>query len=672
VTPGSRAVRDVVAVVFIAVAGFVVGSRVAAGHAAVVTPFFGQTEFAPAVMLTCGREFARPRVSPPALDDFLALKTDTFSCDQLTPAMTPNGVNVTQGLYRYLMTAVAWQWKWSGISWRALSTLSGIIFAVTLCAAYGLFRLGAGPALACAAVVPLALSTHHLAFTSELRDYAKAPFMLVLLLILGRLVMPPFERRRALLLATAFGVVLGIGFGFRNDLLINIPPLVFCLFFVVPGRWRDHLKLKAACLAVAALTFAVAALPILRAYQSGSNTGHVVVLGLTSAFDRSLGVTRPVYDIGPHYLDGYAAALINIYSRLQGGPFVRFLSPEYDRASAGLAGTIARHWPADIAVRGLAATVRVLEFPFSVNTLSPSPPQAGESARILRFYADWQEPFLRGLQGWPVWLALASLLIIAASSPRVGFALALLLLYYAGYPATQFSLRHYFHLEFIAWWALVFAVASIAQGVRTLAEGKWPAMTAMTVPARNAALTASALAALVLGPLTILRVYQQRHVATLLEGYRQAHRSPLTLSTAPRAGDVTRVTVDGLWTGHQAGDPFDARYLAAGFSADRCSAASVPVTLRYDAQTPANDLSYTKSMTISRGGPTEWLVPAYYLGSYGYFAGFELPAGLESCLTSVSRIDGPTSLPLLLDLQLAPGWQNTSLFQRLAKWESAR
>jgi hypothetical protein len=665
----NRALREAVVVAFIAVAGFIEASRFSAGYLAWTKPFFGQSEFSAAVMLTCGRGFAAPRASTPALDAFLELKTDTFSCDQLTPAMTPGGMSLTQRLYRYLMTAVAWQWKWSGISWSSLSTLSGIIFAVTLCAAYGLFRLVAGPALALIGVVPLALSAHQLGLTSELRDYAKAPFMLLLILLLARLARPPFARRRALVIATVFGIVLGIGFGFRNDLLINIPPFLFCLFFVVPGRWRDNLKLKAGCLAAAAATFVIVAFPIIRAYQSGSNTGHVAVLGMTSGFDSLLGVTRPVYDIGPHYLDGQAAALINMYSRLQGGPFLKFLSPDYDHVAVGLVMSIARHWPADIVARGLAATVKVLDFPFSVGKLSPSPPQPLTSPRILRFYAHWQEPFLRAMQGWSIWIVLASLVIIGASSPRVAVAVIILLLYYAGYPAIQFSVRHYFHLEFIAWGAQVFLLASIGRWIWSLAAGQRPAVARL---ARNAALTVAALAGIVLVPLLILRPYQQRHVTTLIESYAQARRSPLTLSRVMRPDNVTRVVADGLWTGHRADDPFDARYLAAGFSAERCSAAAVPVTLKFEAVSPANDLSYTREIAISRSGPTEWLVPAYYLGNYGYFAGFELPAGLDGCLTSISRIDGPTGLPLLLDLQLAPGWRDTSLFQRVAKWESAR
>ena len=249
-----RWIAEAVVVVLIASAGFMIGSRYVASFMKTEKPDFGQTEFSAAVMLTCGRGFAQPARSSSALIDFLAGNSDRFSCEQMTPEMKPDGVNLTQKLYRYLMTAVALQWKWSGISWTGLAPLFGVAFAVTTCAAYGLLRLAAPLPIAAAGAVPLLVSAHQLAYLPQLRDYAKAPFILLLILILARLVVGPFEPRRALALAVAFGLVLGIGFGFRNDLLINIPPFLFCLFLVVRGRWRDHVRLKFACLGAASGT----------------------------------------------------------------------------------------------------------------------------------------------------------------------------------------------------------------------------------------------------------------------------------------------------------------------------------------------------------------------------------------------------------------------------------
>ena len=216
-------ILDLLCIAVVASGGMLIGSRYVGVFQQTARAFFDQKEFAPAVLLACGRGYVTPAVPTPALDRFLDGTVDTFSCDQLPPSTPAGELHFMQALYRYLMTAVAWQWKWSGISWSGLTPLFGILFALTLCAAYGLFRLAGPPLAALLAVVPLTVSAHHLGFLPQLRDYAKAPFILLLILIMARLAVTPLKRRRALLLAAAFGLVLGIGFGFRNDLLINIP-----------------------------------------------------------------------------------------------------------------------------------------------------------------------------------------------------------------------------------------------------------------------------------------------------------------------------------------------------------------------------------------------------------------------------------------------------------------
>jgi hypothetical protein len=626
--------------VIVATGGYVIGSRYSIVFQRTARPLFDQSEFAPAVMLACGQGYATPAVANRALARFLSGEADTFTCSELA-ANTPHGtLDFMQSLYRYLMTAAGWQWSVTGISWSGLAPLYGILFALTLCAAYGLFRLAGHPVLALAGVFPLAVSAHHLAFLPQLRDYAKAPFILLLVLMIARIAMPPLDRRRALLWSAAFGGVLGIGFGFRNDLLINIPPFVGCVIFLLPGHWRDTMRLKAACLGVAFAVFVVSAWPILAAYRSGSNTGHVAVLGLTSTFDAPLGLTRPIYNLGPHYLDGYAGMMINGYNRLHGGGYVEYVTPEYDAAAAGLMRDVARHWPADVFVRALASAVKVVRFPFTVDKLTPAVPHGLTAPWLISFYARQQHK-LRQLAPFAPWAVVVSLLVIGASGWRTGIAAGIFLLYYGGYPALQFSTRHYFHLEFVAWWAMLFLIAR-AIATRRISRDAL----------RNAGLTAAVLLLLIVAPLWLLRGYQQRHIETLIDGYLRAHRVP--------------AAVEHLWDNDRVDEPFDARYLALEFSSERCGAAEVPVTIRYDAKAPANDFTYVDDVAISPSGPTWRIVPVFYNGQWSHFAGVTTPAGTESCLKSVSRIDDLTGVPVFLDLDLAPGWRKTSLFQRIA------
>src|SRR5438132_1167690 len=175
-----------------------------------------------------------------------------------------------------------------------------------------------------------------------------------------------------------------------------------------------------------------------------------------------MALTRPPYDIGTHYLDGYAAVLITTHSYLRHGRVVEYLSPEYDQASVGLIGDVVRHFPADIFVRGIAATLRVLDFPFSVRGFSPPDTPGAASPSVLRFYGV-QSYGLRALSGLGPLLAAVAIVIVGSWSVTGGIGLLLLTIYYGGYPAVQFHVRHFFHLEFAAWWALLFVVASLCR-----------------------------------------------------------------------------------------------------------------------------------------------------------------------------------------------------------------
>src|SRR5262249_383479 len=203
---------------------------------------------------------------------------------------------------RSLMSVVAAVWVVRGVSWSLLWPLFGVLFASTIACAYGIFRFGTGRLLAGAAAVALMVSAIHLGHLPYLRDYAKAPFVTALLLVLGRMAAGPVTARRTIGYAAAFGLILGIGFGFRNDLLINIPPFLSVVLLCLRGGVRANLRIKAAALAAAAAVFAVVGAPILRGYGEGSNTGHVAYLGMTTPYDRTLGIRPAVYDWGYAYV----------------------------------------------------------------------------------------------------------------------------------------------------------------------------------------------------------------------------------------------------------------------------------------------------------------------------------------------------------------------------------
>ena len=98
---------------------------------------FGQPEFGAAVALACGKGFVNlGYTATPGLARFLARDSDTFSCDELT-GVSGGELNITQRLYRYLMSTVALVWAIRGVSWSGLWPLFALLFACVMASAYG-------------------------------------------------------------------------------------------------------------------------------------------------------------------------------------------------------------------------------------------------------------------------------------------------------------------------------------------------------------------------------------------------------------------------------------------------------------------------------------------------------------------------------------------------------
>ena len=200
-------------------------------------PFFYQTYFEPAVMVACGKGFLVSQPQPPALRDFLSEKTDRFSCDEL-----PRDLKVgTEGLVSTSMAlpdddasrSPGWCSASAGPASRRCSACSS-----------GRRRSSRTRSADClSAASPRSPARRRCAcrrysspICRNLRDYAKAPFTVALVTILVALVVRPWRLRDVLLLSLGYGLVMGIGYGFRTDLLVDIPPFLIAIALFLPGR----------------------------------------------------------------------------------------------------------------------------------------------------------------------------------------------------------------------------------------------------------------------------------------------------------------------------------------------------------------------------------------------------------------------------------------------------
>ena len=612
-------------------------------------PAFYQSYFEPAVMIACGYGFAVVDPPVPAMGAFLKRDVDRFACDQIPAGVTLRRGGLFQAPWWYLMYAVGTTWRLLGISWSGMAPLFGALFAATIVAAYAIFRLGMGRVWALACAAALIVSPVHLMNLPRLRDYSKAPFTLVLVFLLGLLITRRPTRRYVLAIAAAYGVVLGVGYGFRTDLLANIPPLFLTLAGFLEGGIFRNLRLKAAAGALCLVTFVATGWPAISAvYRGGGCQWHTALLGFSAHFSGPLGVDQPPYQMSRVYSDSFINTTVTSYaSRLQPDiGHIPYCEPEYDRQTGRYLREVGRRFPADMLVRAYASTLRIAELPFM------GPPDAGAGGYE---HAENQAPGKPGASGPGLALVVAAIGLAMGASLRIGIFLVFLVLYFGGYPAIQFDLRHYFHLEFITWWAVGFVLQSLVWGVRRLfKEWSWDPRWTMAVTDTVLGLAGCALA-LTLG-LWLSRAYQEAAARSLFTRYLAADGEAVALhpSLLPR-------TIYPIPRAVQSTDPETAEMLRVDVNAWQCSE-NEALTFRYGPELHAD---FPRTVFFrDRSGLHE---PTYiFMPVYEGFLGIELAAGNAGCIDRVSRLAHPAQFSLLLEAVLPPRWESRPLYQRLS------
>jgi len=607
-------------------------------------PFYYQHYFEPAIMVACGKGFvvARPQVE--AMVPFLWRRADRFSCDAIPPDAPLQTHDMYQASWRYLMYAVGLTWRWAGVSWSELGPLFATLFGATLLASYAVFRLGMGPLLALGGVMALAFSSLHLGYFPSLRDYAKAPFTLILIFLLGLLVAGRTTWRRVLAVSAAYGAVAGLGYGFRTDLLAQLPPFLLALFAFVNGGIARNIRLKAGAAVVCLAMFLLTASPIIAAvYGSFGCQWHTVVLGLSTNFSRPLGVQDAPYDVSRQYLDEFVYTTVTSYAARgrPGTPHLEYCMPVYDAAAGRYMIDVARRFPADMVVRAYASILRIVELPLTWRgpgvqrylDLEEQPPNPGRGRRL-------------GLAMVATTIGLAT-----AGSLRLGLFLIGFVLYFAGYPALQFDARNYFHFEIISWWALGFIVQCLVTDIRPLVKARrWDAIRA---GARRATLVIAATAAGLVVLLWGSRAYQQVAARSLFTRYNAAPKDEISLDRVLSASDEATLRAAPRT------DPETADYLLVEMNTWRCGERPA-VTFRYGP--PARkDFSrtFTPPRELSRD-PTRIFMPVY-----DGFDRIDFSDLRPGCLGGVYRLRDPGQFPLLLEVMLPPDWRQRPLYQQL-------
>lgn len=640
-----------------------VASQLAMGsmRAAGAEPFFYQSNFEPAVMMACGRGFVTPPTPPPALTEFLAVRRNEFDCSQLPAGMTelPLTTPATANWY-YLYATVAAVWKVTGVSWSALDLVGSAMSAAGTVFLYGLFRLAAGAGLAATFALVLTMSPANLTHLLSLRDYSKAPFVLGAVWILGALVVRPMGRAATLVLAAAYGLGVGLGYGFRGDLAVMVPFGAGVVLLFLPGSWRQHAGRNVQAMAVLLAAFVLAAWPIINGLKLGGCQYHFSMLGLTEPLTTELRLTPSVYRFSEHMTDTFADLKTGDYAaRVLGMPAPLLCTADYDTASGRLYFDLARMFPADFVVRAYASVLMILRVGLAIpEAMLPMAPFPGNGAMTSAYHLV--NLVTSPVSALGVVVTFAAIAVAFATSMRLGLALTAFVLFLSGYPAIRFDERHWFHLRFIPWWAAALLAARLWH---------WRAQ-----PIERARLArgAAALAVVLVGmaaALGLIRQVQSTRVEKLMQAYLDAPTEPLaTTVTGPAMMRVAwQPREDAAPPFHRGADMIAVTLSATGCAGD----GELAITATYDADVPSHDLATT--LTVPRpvmgAAPTRLFIPVFSQGIEDRtelrFSGLRVAGAPAACIAQVARLSRDTWIPIWVDAKLAADWQNRPLYQSM-------
>lgn len=654
--PSPRVVRalDAALVLAILVVGAWWGARFErAWRAAGQTSQYYQSYFEPAVMTACGRGFAVSTSRPPALDAFLSQQVDTFDCASLPADLALRTEGLYQQTWYYLMHTVAAAWWLLGISWSGLTPLFGLLFGTVLAISYGLFRLGMGRPLALICTAAFAVSTSHLVNLPHLRDYAKAPFVLALLLLMAWIVRGEPGRRRVLGLSCLAGAVLGIGYGFRTDLLASIPPLLISIVLFLRGGVFKNLLLKAQAVAVCLLVFVTVAWPVV-SYVTGKGgcQWHVTLLGFSYYFDEPLGIEPASYDWGPYsddFLYTTVGSRFNPRADSAAGP--AFCGPEYDRETGVYLGRILTTFTGDVATRAVAALAAITDFEARTPE-APLPSYDGP------FYL-WRGDVINAIAGYGPLLVLPLLLLVAAADLRLGLWALCVLLWFGGLPMLQFHPRHFFHLEVIGWF-IVGTLASLAgrggvkaavslwrrgrarlsgQPVKVPTADATPVSATPPLVVAKRVLVLAVCCALVGAAVSIARRVQQARVTSLVASMTRATSEPIALTQTEEGGLLA--FAPALPDPPGVRGKFWVEYLRIEVDPAACGPEGA-VVVRYDP--PQQDL--TRVWKVARD-QASILTPVFRS-----FRDITVPAAAQGCVRGVYRASSLKPFPAWLFIEV--------------------
>ncbi len=607
--------------------------------------------FQPAIQLAANNGMVElpPEGSIPELDAYLegtAPEFDTSLLADYPPdywAPSPFGA-----MHFYLTHALSITYRLFGVSRWSVLVLCGFLHAISAAILYGIYRLGMGRALSLAGGLLSASSPVYLSMCSSLRDFGKAPWILAVILVLGVLVRFRHKGKWTLAYSALLGTLMGIGFGFRQDLLICLfPSLAVVLVCTrIDGSRPFFWRVGAATAMV--LLFAALAQPVLKGMHAdgGSVSSHTLTQGVAKRNEQTMGFGDASYEFNFIENDAFCHALVCSYAERAGSvkPTLGNHSPGYARAGRNMFRDILLLCPADQFSRGLAAITAVPKL--LVSSWSEHPVYPNSRFDPLDRFERLHTPVSKTLFRISFVCLVLGLVFLGAHDIRVALGAAFLVACFGAYPSLLYVYRHAFHLSFIPYWFAGLCLSCLGQAARcTLARMRGqgtPEMGGASHVLRQlvrGVAFAAVCALFSLGLLGAMLPIQRGNMGRMIAQYNDAPLEPLAITQEGREdGTLMAVTRRiGKMRGEAAlprGET-TSEYLVAVF---RGHSNAVSVGIEYN---DAFSTGFSESIVIPHADTVRYFFPVFECSwdkGYEVFQGLLIQEGQQDCFEGLYRV----------------------------------
>lgn len=439
--------------------------------------------FRASIYVACGHGYGAPTTG--GLDNrveaFISGDSSVLDCVDVRNPAQLNQQSASLGTYYQQLTVGTW-WRLFGISWQSLDWLTAIFLGISAGITFLILRLWL-PSLI-AAPVAVVSSLPAMPFLVFPRDLMIAPFILTGIFVTIYLVLRQQRTSTFFLSMLGLGVLLGIGLGFRTDVLVALALVTGTVIFfrkgTAPAANAPRLKklgIGFGGVAILFLSFLLASEPARSKAPENNALAHVALLGLSdetqarqSGYDDRLSVVQ-------QHLDSFNFSMVEAHSNYL-GPEESFApySKEFGETALDLYLSAIETFPAMHLRNGLFTGSEVLTTGISgivyvANLGMNGPTENNFPVSRTTFLFVWLVVIM-------MWLGFVTILLVV--DRRVGFFSLFFLLWISYFPMIQFESRHIFYLSFLTWIPLATGISYLIQRRPTklqsvLKSGTWPA-----------------------------------------------------------------------------------------------------------------------------------------------------------------------------------------------------